>query len=136
MAKCQGERANYQKFWLTPIRDVFNVDKPEDFIQFEVPVKQITQSDGSKLMPYEQARRYVIGLPVSMHPKKIITCNFRKFLIYDMETLEPPIKILLEELSKKYHLLELSLQAGEIVAKIYDAISYSTRLVVANSLVH
>ena len=80
-----GERANYQKFWLTLIRDVFNIDKPENFIQFEVPVKlahksfidgyfpdskviveqksfsvnlekEITQSDGSKLTPYEQAR--------------------------------------------------------------------------------
>ena len=161
-----GERANYQKFWLTLIRDVFNVDKPENFIQFEVPVKlahksfidgyfpdskviieqksfgvnlekEITQSDGSKLTPYEQARRYVIGLPLSMHPKKIITCNFREFMIYDMETLEPPIKILLEELPSKYHLLdflidenknklrvelELSLKAGEIVGKLYDAL--------------
>ena len=34
-----GERANYQKFWLTLVRDVFGVDKPENFIQFEVPVK-------------------------------------------------------------------------------------------------
>ena len=159
-----GERANYQKFWLTLIRDVFNIDKPENFIQFEVPVKlkhksfidgyfpdskviveqkafgvdlekEITQSDGSKLTPFEQARRYVIGLPVSMHPKKIITCNFSEFLIYDMETLEPPVKILLEELPSKYHLLdflinptenkirlekELSLEAGKIVAKIYN----------------
>ena len=161
-----GERANYQKFWLTLIRDVFNVDKPENFIQFEVPVKlahksfidgyfpdskviieqksfgvnlekEITQSDGSKLTPYEQARRYIIGLPLSMHPKKIITCNFREFMIYDMETLEPPIKILLEELPSKFHLLdflidenknklrvelELSLKAGEIVGKLYDAL--------------
>ncbi|MBR4151983.1 MAG: class I SAM-dependent DNA methyltransferase [Selenomonadaceae bacterium] len=159
-----GERANYQKFWLTLIRDVFNIDKPENFIQFEVPVKlkhksfidgyfpdskviieqknfgvdlekEITQSDGTKLTPYEQARRYIVGLPLSMHPKKIITCNFSEFLIYDMETLEPPVKILLEELPTKYHLLdflinpaenkirlekELSLEAGKIVAKIYN----------------
>ncbi|MBR4152537.1 MAG: methylase, partial [Selenomonadaceae bacterium] len=161
-----GERANYQKFWLTLIRDVFNIDKPENFIQFEVPVKlahksfidgyfpdskviieqknfgvdlekEITQSDGTKLTPYEQARRYIVGLPLSMHPKKIITCNFKEFLIYDMETLEPPVKILLEELPEKFHALdflidinrnkirielELSLKAGEIVAKIYDAL--------------
>ncbi len=159
-----GERANYQKFWLTLVRDVFSVEKPENFIQFEVPVKlkhknfidayfpdskviveqknfgvdlekSITQADGTKLTPFEQARRYISGLPLSMHPKKIITCNFKQFLIYDMETLEPPIKILLEELPAKYHLLdflidptknklrmelELSLQAGNIVAKIYD----------------
>ena len=84
-----GERANYQKFWLTFIRDVFKIDKPENFIQFEVPVKLehkkfidayfpdskviieqknfgvdlekvVTQSDGTKLTPFEQARRYVI----------------------------------------------------------------------------
>lgn len=34
-----SERANYQKFWLTLIREVFNIDKPENFIQFEVPVQ-------------------------------------------------------------------------------------------------
>ncbi len=129
-AHVSGERANYQKFWLTLIRDVFDIDKPENFINFEVPVqlahksfidgyfpdtnvlieqkacgvdleKEITQSDGSKLTPYEQARRYVIGLPVSMHPKKIVTCNFKEFLIYDMETLAAPTKILLEELPGK-----------------------------------
>ena len=161
-----GERANSQKFWLTLIRDVLGVDKPENFIQFEVPVKlahksfidgyfpdtkviveqksfgvdlskEILQSDGTKLTPYEQARRYVVGLPVSMHPKKIVTCNFREFRIYDMETLGDPTVILLEELPEKFHALdflidptrnkirlelELSLQAGEIVAKIYDAL--------------
>ena len=165
-ANVDGERANYQKFWLTLIRDVFNIDKPENFIDFEVPVKlehkkfidgyfpdskviieqknfgvdlekEILQSDGTKLTPFEQARRYIIGLPVSMHPKKIITCNFREFLIYDMETLDKPIKILLNELPDKFYLLdflidpdknkirlelELSLQAGEIVAKIYDSL--------------
>ena len=161
-----GERANYQKFWLTLVRDVFDIDKPENFVQFEVPVqlehkkyidcyfpdskviieqknfgvdleKTITQSDGTKLTPFEQAKRYIIGLPLSMHPKKIITCNFKQFFIYDMETLEPPTKILLEDLPEKYHVLdflidkdknkvrielELSLKAGEIVAKIYDAL--------------
>jgi len=160
------ERANYQKFWLTLIRDVLGVDKPENFIQFEVPVqlahksfidgyfpdtkviveqksygvdleREITQSDGSKLTPYEQARRYVTGLPLSMHPTKIVTCNFREFLIYDMETLTAPTCITLDQLPEKFHVLdflidvhqnklrielELSLQAGEIVAKIYDAL--------------
>ena len=68
--------------------------------------KLVNQSDGSKLTPYQQAERYITGLPVSMHPEKIITCNFREFLIYDMETLEPPIKIRLEELPDKLHLLD------------------------------
>ncbi len=161
-----GERANYQKFWLTLIRDLFGVDKPENFIQFEVPVqlehrsfidgyfpdskviveqknfgvdleKEITQSDGSKLTPHEQAKRYITGLPLSMHPRRIVTCNFAEFLIYDMETLAPPTKIFLSELPEKFHALdflvdetqnkirvelELSLKAGEIVGKLYDAL--------------
>ena len=161
-----GERANYQKFWLTLIRDLFGVDKPENFVSFEVPVKlahtsfidayfpdskviveqknfgvdlekEITQSDGSKLTPHEQAKRYITGLPLSMHPRRIVTCNFAEFLIYDMETLAPPTKIFLSELPEKFHALdflvdetqnkirvelELSLKAGEIVGKLYDAL--------------
>lgn len=161
-----GEKANAQKFWLTLIRDVLGVDKPENFIQFEVPVqlahksfidgyfpdskviveqkscgvdleKEITQSDGSKLTPYEQAKRYGNELQYSLRPRWIITCNFREFLIYDMETLAEPTRITLDELPEKFHALdflidvtqnkirielELSLQAGEIVAKIYDAL--------------
>ena len=72
-----------------------------------------------------------------MHPKFIVACNFKEFLIYDMETLKNPQKILLEELPQKFHAFdflidsskdklriewELSLQAGEIVGKLYDAL--------------
>ena len=114
-----GERANYQKFWLTLIRDVFDVDKPENFISFEVPVKlkhksfidayfpdskviveqknfgvdlekEITQSDGSKLTPYQQAKRYGDELKYSLRPRWIVTCNFVEFMIYDMEKQDAP----------------------------------------------
>ena len=160
------EKGETQPFWLSFIRDVLNVEKPENFIKFEVPVKlkhksfidaflpdtkviieqkssninlekSQSQSDGEFLSPYEQAQRYGVGLPVSMHPQKIIVCNFREFLIYDMETLAEPVKILLSELPEKFHAfdfmidpnknkirleLELSLKAGEIVGKLYDAL--------------
>ena len=152
-ANISGERANYQKFWLTLIRDVFNIDKPENFIQFEVPiphgfidvyfpdsnviVEQKNSSVNLDATTFAQAKRYNDALEYSRRARYIIISNFKEFLIYDMETLEPPIKILLEELPEKYHLLdflidptknklrmelELSLQAGEIVAKIYDAL--------------
>ena len=148
-----GERANYQKFWLTLIRDVFNIDEPEEFISFEVPiphgfidvyfpdsnviVEQKNSSVNLDATTFAQAKRYNDALEYSRRARYIIISNFKEFLIYDMETLEPPIKILLEELPEKYHLLdflidptknklrmelELSLQAGEIVAKIYDAL--------------
>ena len=96
-----------------------------------------SQSDGSILTPYEQAQRYGSSLPYSMRPRWIVVCNFAEFLIYDMETLGEPQKIFLDELPEKFHALdflvdhtknklrvelELSLKAGEIVGKLYDAL--------------
>ena len=160
------EKGEMQPFWLSFLRDVLNVSKPEKLIRFEVPVKlkhtsfidaflpdtkviieqkslleDLTQgksqSDGSTLTPYEQAQRYGSSLPYSMRPRWIVVCNFAHFLIYDMETLVEPTKILLSELPEKFHALdflidqtknklrvelELSLKAGEIVGKLYDAL--------------
>ena len=96
-----------------------------------------SQSDGSTLTPYEQAQRYGNSLPYSMRPRWIVVCNFVEFLIYDMEILAKPTKIFLSELPEKFHAfdflidktktklrveLELSLKAGEIVGKFYDAL--------------
>ena len=96
-----------------------------------------SQSDGTTLTPYEQAQRYGSSLPYSMRPRWIVVCNFAEFLIYDMETLAAPTKFLLTELPEKFHAfdffidhtknklrveLELSLKAGEIVGKLYDAL--------------
>ena len=101
-------------------------------------LKKKKQSDGSELNPYEQAQRYGGKLPYSERPRWIVTCNFQKFLIYDMDEVRPeekPVEILLEELPDKYHLLsflvdpdvkkitveqQLSVKAGELVGKLYD----------------
>ena len=100
--------------------------------------KPIKQSDGRYLTPYQQAKKYVADLPLSQHPKWIISCNFTEFLIYDMEHPSgEPEQILLKNLGKEYHRLnflvdarsenikrevEVSIKAGEIVGKIYDAL--------------
>ena len=47
--------------------------------------EKILQSDKNFLTPYEQAQKYILGLPLSMHPRFIVVCNFQEFLIYDME---------------------------------------------------
>ena len=98
----------------------------------------IRQSDGTLLNPFQQARKYIAGLPLSQHPRWVITCNFKSFLVYDME--QPngePEEILLENLEKEFyrlsfiadegsiHLkkeLEISKKAGDIIGEIYDAI--------------
>ena len=160
------EKGETHTFWLSFLRDVFGIAEPEKYIYFEVPVKlkhtsfidaflpdtkviieqkslsenlsqEKSQSDGSTLTPYEQAQRYGSSLPYSMRPRWIVVCNFAEFLIYDMETLVTPTKILLTELPDKFHAfdflidetknklrveLELSLKAGEIVGKLYDAL--------------
>ena len=100
--------------------------------------KGIVQSDGSVLNPFQQAKRYAAELPYSERPRWIVTCNFAEFLVYDME--QPngePEEILLENLGKEYYRLkflvdvksehlskemQVSMQAGEIVARIYDAL--------------
>lgn len=98
----------------------------------------IRQSDGTLLNPFQQAQRYSAALPYSQRPRWIITCNFEEFLIYDMEkpTGEPE-SILLKDLPKEYYRLQflveeksellhreeqISIQAGELVGKLYDAI--------------
>lgn len=89
---------------------------------------------------FSQAKRYNDTLEYSRKARWIITCNFKEFRVYDMDKRRPelePIKILLDELPEKFHALdflvdqnknklrvelELSLKAGEIVGKLYDAL--------------
>lgn len=100
--------------------------------------KPIRQSDGTLLTPFQQAKRYSAELPYSDRPRWIITCNFKEFYIYDMENPsgEPEI-VLLSELEKDYYRMfflvdegdvnikkemEISIQAGELVGLLYDAL--------------
>ena len=160
------EKGESQAFWLSLLRDVLGVERPEEFISFENRVKlsntsfidgyldrtrvmieqksidkdlraPIRQSDGTLLTPFQQAKRYSFELPVSKHPRWIVTCNFRSFLIYDMEQPQgEPTEVLLENLEKEYHRLsfltdtgddhlrhemQISLKAGEMVGLLYDA---------------
>ena len=101
------------------------------------------QSDGAMLTPYEQAKRYADGLPYDERARWIVTCNFREFRIHDMslrkesERAVPVSVIALRELPEQYHLLrflldtqsvrvekerEVSVQAGELVSLIYNAL--------------
>ncbi len=96
------------------------------------------QSDGSMLTPFQQARRYAGYLPHNMNPRWIVVCNFKEFHIHDMNRPnDTPEIIKLEDLEKEYTRLrflvdkgneriqkemEISLQAGELVGKLYDAL--------------
>ena len=87
--------------------------------------------------PYEQAKYYDNYLPFNEKARWIITSNFAEIWIYDMNARVPePVKLTLSELQAKYHLLDIlvnrekkklneemqiSLKAGELVGKLYDA---------------
>ena len=162
------EKGQSQTFWLQLLSQVYGVERPETFIEFEDQVhidkntgfidgyipstkvlieqksidkdlrKGIRQSDGSLLNPFQQAKKYIAELPLSRHPKWVITCNFKSFLIYNMENPNSePEEIFLKDLEKEYYRLqfivdsenehlkkemEISIQAGELVGKIYDEI--------------
>ena len=101
--------------------------------------KAYEQSDGQILTPFQQAKRYVGEMKASEKPRWIVVCNFAEFLVYDLE--EPnaePQQILLKDLEKDFYRLqflvdqknenirreeEISIQAGKLVGKLYDAIS-------------
>ena len=100
--------------------------------------KGYKQSDGSMLTPFQQARRYAGYLPHNRNPRWIVVCNFKEFHIHDMNRPnDTPEVILLEDFEKEYPRLqflvdkrneriqkemEISLQAGELVGKLYDAL--------------
>ena len=98
----------------------------------------IPQSDGSVLTPYKQAKRYGDNMPFSMRPRWIVVSNFASFLVYDLEQPgQEPEEILLENLEREFFRLsflvnpgeahlhkeeEVSVKAGEIIGRIYDAL--------------
>ena len=161
------EKGESQKFWIQLLREVLGVENPEQLISFEDKVhldhtsfidaripatkvlieqkssdkdlyKAIKQSDGSLLNSFQQAKRYITELPLSQHPRWVVTCNFQKFCVYDMERPNgEPQEILLKDLEKDYYRLsflvdtgnehlrkemEVSIKAGEIVGLLYDAL--------------
>lgn len=99
--------------------------------------KGYKQSDGSMLTPFQQARRYAGYLPHDQNPRWIIVCNFQEFHIHDMNRPnDTPEIVRLEDLEREYSRLnflvdtgdenikremEISIQAGELVGKLYDA---------------
>ena len=161
------EKGQSQTFWLSLLHDVLGVEHPDRFITFEdqvhldhtsfidgfipathVLIEQksigknlrdpIVQSDGSRLTPFQQAKRYAAELPYSERPRWIVTCNFGEWLVYDMERPnDEPASILLADLERDYYRLlflvdsgnhhlqremQVSLQAGELVGRLYDAL--------------
>ena len=163
------EKQHCQQFWTNLLSDVLHCKVTNETVKFEYQVqlghqsyidvylpesrviieqkgqnidlfKKAKQSDGTMLSPFEQAKRYNIELPFSQKARWIVTCNFKTFLIYDMDKDlkgENPVRIELEELPTKLSELdflktfkndkiiveqELSIKAGTLIGKLYDGL--------------
>ena len=100
--------------------------------------KAYEQSDGAMLTPYQQAKRYASELPYDLRPRWIVVSNFAEIHIHDMNRPEEEPEILrLENLEKEFYRLEfladrrnekirreeeISIKAGELVKKLYNAL--------------
>lgn len=162
------ERGQSQLFWADLLTNVYGVENLLDFLRYEEQVesmvdstnfidvhipstkvlieqksinidlrKPIKKGDGY-ITPFLQAKLYIVNMPQSQHPKWVVTCNFKSFLVYDMnQPNSEPEEILLEDLATEYYRLkflvdaqsehitkemEVSMQAGEIVGRIYEAL--------------
>ena len=162
------ERGESQLFWADLLTNVYGVENLPGFLRYEEQVasmvdstnfidvhipstkvlieqksinidlrKPVKRGDGY-ITPFLQAKLYIVNMPQSQHPKWVVTCNFRSFLVYDMDQPNSePEEILLKDLATEYYRLkflvdeksehiskemEVSMQAGDIVGKIYEAL--------------
>ena len=162
------ERGESQLFWADLLTNVYGVENLPGFLRYEEQVasmvdstnfidvhipstkvlieqksinidlrKPVKRGDGY-ITPFLQAKLYIVNMPQSQHPKWVVTCNFKSFLVYDMDQPNSePEEILLKDLATEYYRLmflvdaqsehiskemEVSMQAGEIVGRIYEAL--------------
>ena len=162
------ERGESQLFWADLLTNVFGVENLPGFLRYEEQVasmvdstnfidvhipstkvlieqksinidlrKPVKRGDGY-ITPFLQAKLYIVNMRQSEHPKWVVTCNFKSFLVYDMDQPNSePEEILLKALATEYYRLkflvdaqsehiskemEVSMQAGEIVGRIYEAL--------------
>ena len=162
------ERGQSQLFWADLLTNVFGVENLPEFLRYEEQVasmvdstnfidvhipstkvlieqksinidlrKPVKRGDGY-ITPFLQAKLYIVNMPQNEHPKWVVTCNFKSFLVYDMnQPNSEPEEILLKDLGTEYYRLkflvdsqsehiskeeQVSKDAGVIVGKIYDAL--------------
>lgn len=118
------------------------IEQKESAFPLELaPGKTYSRHGRSYHSVYEQAYEYDQTFPLSERSRYIVTCNFKEIWIYDMNVPESerlPIKIPVARLSSNLAKLqflvdsnerpehhdevEVSVQAGELVGKLYDAL--------------
>ena len=143
------EKGEMQTFWLTFLRDVMEISEPEKMIKFEesipngfidaliedtkVLIEQKSSTVKLDAEVFQQAKKYNDTLEYSRKVRWIVTCNFKEFLIYDMNKRKPeiePLKILLTELPEKYQLFEFLIDRNKLKLRTEEEISFAAGKVV------
>lgn len=113
------EKGECQVFWMSLLRDVFGIVRPEEWLTFEhkvptgfidvwipktgviVEQKGLAKGLADKEV-LKQALQYAGGLPAAFTPRWVVLCNFQEFCIYDRNELDmKPVVIALKDLPKK-----------------------------------
>ena len=149
---CRGyEKGEAQPFWLSFLRDVFDIPEPENFISFEVPIPHgfidalidetkvlIEQKSSSVSLDdaeiFNQAKRYNEALNYSRKARWIITCNFREFRVFDMDKRRPerdPLIISLFELPKRFKELNFIVDESQHKISVEHELSIKAGAIVA-----
>lgn len=136
------EKGEMQAFWLSLLRDIFDVSEPEKVIKFEVPVpagyidalitdtrvliEQKSMSVKLDETVFQQAKKYNDALEYSRKARWIVTCNFQEFVVYNMDELKPeaaPLRILLVDLPEKCRLLDFLIDRTKLKLRDEEALS-------------
>ncbi|MBQ6759760.1 MAG: hypothetical protein IJP42_11870, partial [Selenomonadaceae bacterium] len=145
------EKGEAQPFWLSLLRDVFNISEPENFISFEVPIPHgfidglidetkvlIEQKSSSVSLDdpeiFLQAVRYNNALNYSRKARWIITCNFREFRVFDMDKRRPeraPLIISLFELPRRFKELNFIVDESQHKISVEHELSSKAGAIVA-----
>ena len=149
---CRGyEKGEAQPFWLSFLRDVFDIPEPENFISFEVPIPHgfidalidetkvlIEQKSSSVSLDdaeiFNQAKRYNEALNYSRKARWIITCNFREFRVFDMDKRRPerdPLIISLFELPRRFKELNFIVDESQHKISVEHELSIKAGAIVA-----
>lgn len=137
------EKGECQTFWLTLLRDVFAIARPEEWLTFEQSVPTgfidvwipktgviIEQKGLDKGLDnkevLKQALQYAGGLPAALTPRWVILCNFQEFRIYDRNEIEmKPVVIALKDLPKKVGTLSFLIKTNAAPVKISHEVAVS-----------
>jgi len=130
------EKGECQKFWRSLLHDVFGIEDPDDWVDYEIPLATgyvdayisrtkvlIEQKSFSKgvadKQALDQAFKYAGAAPGTMPVRYVVLCNFSEFRIYDKHSADmKPVTVKLSDLPKKLSILRFLTEVKQPVSEV------------------